>query len=217
MIDNLSTDLAEQRNLPDASYDPVGTVRVHPDDDPRDPHARRRIRTSLRMCPWAWLTGAKSEVQEVFQQWDHALVRSWPVQSLHELAELAGHQPAPPAPDDPVQEQLRAAHREIARLGDARGADQLALRGALGIPFDGEYWPIERLIVHVRTVCQALAESQRKAAAASGRAVHLAGELNQIISEGLSNVAEPAEADAFAEQLRVEPVDAPQGGSDGRG
>lgn len=62
------------QKLGNPSLDPPMTVRVHPDDDPRSPSARRAIRTTANGPSWHGVTGAP-----------HAAYRSsdvatWPVQ-----------------------------------------------------------------------------------------------------------------------------------------
>jgi hypothetical protein len=81
----------------DAPGDPVGTVRVHPDDNRFDPTARRRIAVDApdyagpyEGCRWQRLTGVGT--------WDGGCdplhsrdVAGWPVQPLAELAVVLGH------------------------------------------------------------------------------------------------------------------------------
>lgn len=80
--------------------DPIGTVRVHPDDDPTDRNARRRIAVEDRDnsgayagCRWARLTtpslgeGSYEDPDPVpFES-----VQDWPVQPWLELAHVFGH------------------------------------------------------------------------------------------------------------------------------
>lgn len=64
--------------LGDPSTDPPMVVRVHPDDDPHSPGARRVIRSSaLRLAPWVMVTGAGPGVAPFLM---HDEVRTWPVQ-----------------------------------------------------------------------------------------------------------------------------------------
>lgn len=77
-----------------------------------------------------------------------------------------------------TQQELAHAYADYNRLEHEQGAEQLALRHALRIP-PGEVLTMTRLIRRVRQVVGDLDESRRKAAAASGRVVDLAGRMNQ--------------------------------------
>lgn len=84
--------------LGDPALDPPMTCRVHPDDDPHDPAARRVIRISGRAGAWPWVnvTG-----EDAGYGLEHCHVAEWPMQhwllvmAAFRHAELAGHgQPA---------------------------------------------------------------------------------------------------------------------------
>ncbi|MFC5992896.1 DUF433 domain-containing protein [Pseudonocardia hispaniensis] len=70
--------------------DLVGAVRVHPDDDPNTPDARRIIRSSGGV--WQQITGSHITF---------AILEEWRVQPLPDLARVLGHpdstQPTPGA------------------------------------------------------------------------------------------------------------------------
>lgn len=77
-----------------------------------------------------------------------------------------------------TKRELQHAYEDCDRVEHRQGADQLALRHALRIP-PGEHLSMARLIRRVRQIVADLDESRRKASAASSRAVHLAGQINQ--------------------------------------
>ena len=124
------------------SRDRVGTVRVHPDDNPNDPGARRRIRVdTVGDMPWrpitGYVTGARSEYD--------AEVAGWQVQDLIDLGRVLGH-------DGYTGEDPRE------RLA---GVDWM-LRRALGASDDT---PLGEMLVEVKRLRRddvALAEMARK-------------------------------------------------------
>ncbi|MFC5996914.1 hypothetical protein ACFQE5_22140 [Pseudonocardia hispaniensis] len=60
----------------DPTQDPPMVVRVHPDDDPRDPEARRVIRiTDPGRWVWLQVTGTGR-----FVTYQHRDVAGWPIQ-----------------------------------------------------------------------------------------------------------------------------------------
>lgn len=67
--------------LGDPAADRPMTVRVHPDDDPRDPKARRAIRVAgVHPWPWVQVTGvAWEEDCEDGMWWTDDEVATWPV------------------------------------------------------------------------------------------------------------------------------------------
>ncbi|GAA4837777.1 hypothetical protein GCM10025787_17540 [Saccharopolyspora rosea] len=65
--------------------DPVGTVRIHPDDAPDDPAARRAVKTS---GGWTMLTRPESSAPGAPCP---AGVGDWPRQPLGHLAAVLGH------------------------------------------------------------------------------------------------------------------------------
>lgn len=81
--------------------DPIGTIRVHPDDDPRDPGARRVIRTDREVeLRWVLITGreragadwgSRSDAEIGLGEFSDVMGLSvWPRQSLAELAHVLG-------------------------------------------------------------------------------------------------------------------------------
>ncbi|MFC5996910.1 DUF433 domain-containing protein [Pseudonocardia hispaniensis] len=78
--------------------DLVGTVRVHPDDDPTGLDARRIIRLDW-IDGWTWITGRPDHSGLYLRD---AEVQAWRVQSLPALARILGH----PDPADPGTDEL---------------------------------------------------------------------------------------------------------------
>ncbi|GEL17667.1 DUF433 domain-containing protein [Pseudonocardia asaccharolytica] len=76
--------------MPETTRDLVGTVRVHPDDDPTAPDARRIIRGDEGV--WRQITGSHITF---------AILEEWRVQPLPDLARILGHpDPAVPGSDE---------------------------------------------------------------------------------------------------------------------
>lgn len=73
-------------------FDPPSTVRVHPDDDPADPGARRVVRVKIGgpagWMRWVAMTGIWPDGQ-VFA--NHVDVTGWPIQ--HPLGYTAALRP----------------------------------------------------------------------------------------------------------------------------
>lgn len=76
----------------DPATDPVGTVRVYPDDDPLSPAAARVIRAGWSYSPdspvWMWLTGRPGDSDYYLSGAD---VAGWPIQPWPELAPILHH------------------------------------------------------------------------------------------------------------------------------
>lgn len=92
-----------------------------------------------------------------------------------------------------LNRELQLLIADVERLEIVHGEEQLALRYALGIEA-GEPWSMTRLIRRVRQVVAELAESHRKAAASSGRARDLAGQLSSLSGQ-LHHTNPPSLAD----------------------
>lgn len=73
--------MSPRDDLGDPALDPPLTIRVHPDDDPRDSEARRVARAApsslTDLAPWICLTGPRHEIDMSFS--DSAVV-TWPRQ-----------------------------------------------------------------------------------------------------------------------------------------
>lgn len=88
-----------------AAEDPVGTVRIHFDDNPKNPNARRRIAVDAtdycgpyEGCRWQRLTGVAND--HLGSDPVHSdSVMGWPIQPLAEVALVLGH-PKPRIPVD---------------------------------------------------------------------------------------------------------------------
>jgi hypothetical protein len=86
-------DKATAADLGDPATDPPLTYRVHPDDDPRDPNARRVMkvestRAGLRTWPWAQVTGPAIETPALNGNSSNTMVATWPYTN-HTLASAA--------------------------------------------------------------------------------------------------------------------------------
>jgi hypothetical protein len=106
-------DEREPERLGDPALDPPMTVRVHPDDDPFDPAARRVIKTDdPDPEPWQLVTGYAHGFAHPLDTWyaDAHVVR-WPV--THPI-------------------QYTTAHRHAA-ADDARQGRGPGVRGDLGV------------------------------------------------------------------------------------
>lgn len=118
--------------MAEATVDPVGTVRVHPDDDRLNPGSRRRIAVDAsdyagpyEGCRWQRLTGVG--VGDGGCDPLHSRdVAGWPVQPLAELAVVLGH----PAVDGDLRERLVDAVLDVLAHGDVatqqEGSERLA-------------------------------------------------------------------------------------------
>lgn len=60
----------------DPATDPPMTVRVHPDDDPHDPAARRAVRISGRSEAWPWVNVTGEDAGYLIE---HRDVADWPI------------------------------------------------------------------------------------------------------------------------------------------
>lgn len=86
-------DKATAADLGDPATDSPLTYRVHPDDDPRDPQARRVMkvestRAGLRTWPWAQVTGPAIETPALNGNSSNTMVATWPYTN-HALASAA--------------------------------------------------------------------------------------------------------------------------------
>lgn len=92
----------------DPAGDPIGTVRVHPDDDPKQWDARRVMFVSTRTeRPWWAIAGDPFGLPAM----SHDEVRSWQPQPLADLAVVLGH--AEPSVDVALRERLRATNESL--------------------------------------------------------------------------------------------------------
>ncbi|MCI2421409.1 hypothetical protein MOQ72_28635 [Saccharopolyspora sp. K220] len=78
-------DVAGWPSQGDPDDDRVGTVRVHPADEPRDPEARRVIKTSTGV----WVPVTRPPIPPQAER--GAELHTWPHQSLESLALALGH------------------------------------------------------------------------------------------------------------------------------
>lgn len=78
-------DVAEWPSQGDPKDDPVGTVRVHPADEDRDPDARRVIKTSTG----GWVSVTQPPIPPQAERGTE--LHTWPRQSLERLARVLDH------------------------------------------------------------------------------------------------------------------------------
>jgi hypothetical protein len=78
-------DVAGWPSQGDPDDDPVGTVRVHPADEPHDPDARRVIKTSTG----EWVPVTRPAIPPQAERGTE--LHTWPHQSLESLARALGH------------------------------------------------------------------------------------------------------------------------------
>jgi hypothetical protein len=84
-------DKARPAELGDPATDRPLTYRVHPDDDPRDPNARRAVRLAQRPNGWPWVYVTGPDAGYLIE---HADVADWPYTN-HALASAAFLPPDP--------------------------------------------------------------------------------------------------------------------------
>ncbi|GGI83762.1 hypothetical protein GCM10011581_21220 [Saccharopolyspora subtropica] len=109
--------------------DPTGTVRVHPDDDPADPAARRFIRTIDG--GWSSLTHPPGSAPAAVPS---DAVRGWPRQPLADLALRLGH------PDGRIRSRGRAAEARAGSAAVARVQHQPHHRPTRTPPSTPSFW-----------------------------------------------------------------------------
>lgn len=101
--------------------DPLGTVRVHPDDDPASPSARRKVKLPITREPgayWRDLTPAMGTPPYVYS---NEAIESWAVQALADVARALGH----PFAEQSEVERLTA---EVALYRERDGLTRKALQ-----------------------------------------------------------------------------------------
>lgn len=102
--------------LGDPRTDPPMVVRVHPDDDPRDPAARRAVATDVGHV-WFWVTGRPTGRPETLIA--HQLA-DWPV--THPIVYCTAHRHAAHAASTPALELDGSDAEGAAPFKDARPA-----------------------------------------------------------------------------------------------
>jgi hypothetical protein len=136
----VSTD--EEFPLGNPAEDPIGTVRIHPDDRPEDPEARRRIAVFAQDyaeegdywgCRWQRFTTDMERGPEGHDSNTDPIhsddVVAWPVQPLHEVAWVLFGDKDVRAPTPWAHEQVLRVFREY-----QEGIDDL-LNSVLGPSF----------------------------------------------------------------------------------